>query len=263
MSRRRILNITSQKKQDSMVPASVTGAGVITALVNGATVLSSATSNLFLFSPTHRIQSSPGLSNNFSFNPSAQRTSQTTFARGIKETVRLTWDNGTSWWYRRIVFQLRQDPGIVAPTGYGPVSVAQISASAVPQTARVTMQNPTPGVVQALIFKGVPGTDWNDDITAPVDHQRNRVMYDRTFSMNCPSGTVTNRTFKFYHPLNKTIIYNDDENNTGIGQTGYSATSSSPLGDIYILDVFKSASNPGTAAQLLFTPECTYYWHER
>lgn len=266
MTRRSVLNLTSQKKADAMAPANaVTAAGVIT--TGGQNILSGASPTYILFSPTARIQSSPGLVNNQSMNPSALRTSERTYAKGISETVRLTWDNGTSWVWRRIVFSCKTDPSLVNVGGFfnGSSSVASISNSAVPQTARIVIpQNSTDvSTTIGLVYQGRAQEDTYDAATAPIDRERVRVHYDRTRVLNCPSGTATSRIIKMYLPLNKGLYYNDDERGVGEGTTSWTASGSSPLGDVYIWDMFESATAPGTAATLTFNPECRYYWHER
>lgn len=264
-SRRRILNITSQKKSDSLGPGTSTAAGVITP---GSLIInSSGTPTYIAFSPTQRIQSSPGLTSNQSFNPQALRTNQRTFAKGYAEAVRLTWDNGTSWTWRRIVFSVKQDPTALAgatASGLQTASVASFSQGATPRTIRVvtTLTTSDGGLASGLVFKGGAATDFNDIATAQVDRDRIHLHYDRVTVLNCPSGTTTTRICKFYHKFNKNLYYNDDE--FGVSEnTGWSASGSSPLGDVYVLDMFESATNPGTPATLQFNPTGTYYWHER
>lgn len=266
MTRRSILNTVSQKKSDTMAPASnVTVAGVIT--IAPILINSSAAPIGILFSPTQRIQSSPGLTNNQSFNPSAIRSSQRIYAKGFTEIIRLIWDNGTSWTWRRIVFSCKSDPALIFPSGAISTtsSVAQITGGGIPQTARVVLAQGTTDfqTTSNVVFKGRVNEDTNDACTAPLDRERIRVHYDRTSVLNCPSGSPTSRRVKMYIPLNKSIYYNDDERGVGEGQTSYTASGSSPLGDVYIWDIFESATNPGTAAVLNFNPECRFYWHER
>lgn len=265
LSRRRIMNMTSVKKSDTMVPGTVN-------TTNGAIVGGNVTVNAgsgytsFIFSPTARRlpSANAALNNIFNYyNSTANRTSSLCYAKGFSERIRFAYDNQTSWAWRRVVFSFHSNPqngpagAYARGSSFGTSSLAIATSRIVAAMSTVDQQT-----VADLLFKGTVGTDWNDVITAPLDRDRIRVHSDSTTALQSPSGTVNTRVFKRYYPINKYIAYADDENiNAQDGTTYWAAERPGTLGDVYVVDFFLSASSTGGA--LTYGPECRYYWHER
>jgi len=69
-----------------------------------------------------------------------------------------------------------------------------------------------------------------------------------------------------WHPTRKNIVYNEDEEGGAPDAFGsYTSVIGRPgMGDLYVYDIVYNVipSASGTTT-LNFTPEGTYYWHER
>lgn len=262
MSRRRILNIASQKKIDNMLPASVSTGGTITP---GTFVATAGSTPVYcLFSPTQRNMAPAGITGGFTYyNSNSLRTSTTTYAKGYREKINIIYDNLSSWSWRRVVFSFKADPTLGPGSPFNISSVAGTTNNLGYQTARQLNALTTTSVsaIQDMLFRGNFNVDWLSSVTAPLDHTRVKVHSDTIKSLQSPSGTVNSYNTTRYYPLNRTLTYVDDER--GVGEQPFYWASSDPksMGDLYVLDIFLSASTTG--GQLNFSPEGTYYWHER
>lgn len=261
MSRRAILNITSDKKQDNMMSATVSGGVINIAELN---LTASNTVVGTLFSPTQRVSSQNAIG---SFDPRADRNSSDTFAKGYKESVRIAIGGNSGWMWRRIVFETKSDPVT------GPVSPfnAASATSSVTGYVRLVNQLTTTGMAACtqLLLKGDIGFDWHNPFEAKVDNERVKIHSDRVFTINNPTGfTTANQRFvknyKFYNGLNKTLIYNDEESGKSELPQNWASSNRRSMGDLYVFDMFFCVAGASDVdARLTFTPQGTYYWHEK
>lgn len=202
----------------------------------------------------------------------AIRTSQSCFFRGVSDTLRIQTNNNKPWFHRRICFCAKnttfylQQPGEVAPVlTYGPQATTSngyqryfnnLLTSGIPLTL---------GAIQGVLFKGALNVDWTDTITAPVDTTRVDLKYDKTrvIRSNNETGVVSER--KFYHPMNKTLVYDDDE--TGQGMSGdtsnFSVKDKRGMGDFYIVDIISGGLGAAAADLMSINATTTVYWHEK
>lgn len=192
---------------------------------------------------------------------SASRTSTTCFIRGIKHTDYFVTNNGDNWLHRRIIFRLKGD--------------FLLNSSEATPSFRLWLENSNgytrtqslargPGLATAdnLVFEGTANVDWNDRFVAKVDTQRVTVMSDKTSIMS-PKNTVNEikRTSRWY-PINKNLVYDDEENGKQINTNALSVDSLAGCGDVYIFDMFGAAD--GTRSSTMsWRAEATLYWHER
>lgn len=122
----------------------------------------------------------------------------------------------------------------------------------------------SPSALSALknwIFEGTEQYDWVDMFNAKTDPKRISVCYDkcRTFNAGNASGVI--RNMRIWHPMNKNIEYNDEEDAGDNVTQPYSVTSKAGMGDYYIVDFFRGI---GTANDLLsLSIEAKLYWHEK
>lgn len=247
------------------------------------TVTASVNPSYVLFSPTHRTiappigQTASGTTYSVGnyYNSTAQRTSRDTFSKGIRESIHIIYDNGSSWIWRRVVFSIKNNPAFLPSAPFGTVaSTAAIlslgspvveAAPTIRQAA--TLSSTDSQVVTSILFRGLGGVDWSDPTTAPLDTTRVKIHSDSRKILQSPSGTVNSYVTKRYYPINKRLTYCDDEAGVAENQFAsgvsapYNASAASPQGDVYIFDIFVSGSI--TSGSLNFSPECTYYWHER
>lgn len=198
----------------------------------------------------------------------AARTSTTCYMRGLSEHLRIQTNSAVPWIHRRICFTLKGDRFDSPYTGDTNVvsPYSDISAAGMKRFWQNLSVVNAPGLYAAIIdyvFRGQSGTDWSDTMTAPVDTSRVTLKYDkvRTYQSGNQNGFV--RSIKLWHPMNKNIMYDDDE--TGeTNKTRYlSVESKVGMGDYYVLDFF-SAGGTRTATDVLsVNTDSTLYWHEK
>jgi hypothetical protein len=263
MSRRSILNTTSKKKRDTMLPwtnitpSSQTGS---TVYLTGAAVFTggSASAPMTIWCATARdITPSSG--------PAAPaysplRTATSCFMKGLSENIEIQISDGLPWQWRRIVFTSKSLGTDLASTPsfsiYNETSLGMVR----------TLNIPTGGnriLLETLLFKGQVNQDWNDQLIAPVDRSRVTVMYDKTVTIAAGNESGSIRKFRRYHAINKTLVYDDDENgDTEVGNF-LSVSSKAGMGDMFVVDIFRPRVGSTSSNQLLFQPNSTLYWHER
>lgn len=253
MSRKRILNITSNKKHDN-VPTAVRAPGASTTTPGPITV---GTGFASLFMPSARAMSDED-------SGMAHRQKQTIFARGYKERVSFNVTGGGAWKWRRIVFsmkgaQLFNQPGDSIP-------FQDVSSTLIGNMQRVinTLPNAQYVRVRDYLFDGTEGSDWTDQYTAKVDTQRVTLHSDKTRVFNIGNESGKTNTFNMWTPLNKNIVYDEDESGASTPISYTSVNSKAGMGDLYVYDlvtlIIPSAS--GTSS-VTFYPHGTFYWHER
>jgi len=255
MSKRRILNTTSKKKHDNMPPVVTTPSGGTPTA--GSLAIAGNVNTFIVWNCTARERQSGN-------DPTAvqDRESDTCFIRGLKETITCrtltSGPNGaTSWLWRRIVFNTK---GLYQALG---TSVDYLYTSS-GYVRLIADQNSTSfaTTISKLLFQGELNTDWNDLMTAKTDNTRLTIMYDKTRRLAPGSQGAQFWRYKLWHPVNKNLVYNNEEAGQAETTSYYSTLGKPGIGDIYVVDMFSSASQ-SSADQLNFTPEATLYWHEK
>lgn len=274
MSKKRILNASSRKKRDGMLPLTNTNtSGTPTNVFSGqqAFVNANLTPNagcqaLFLWNATAR--TSDYTSNNSVIQASA-RTSQTCYVRGLGEHVRIQTSSGLPWFYRRIVFRIKiagfpvsEGAAMIPPADYyqdtNSIGMRRLLYNFIAANTPNTLSN-----IQSYLFKGRGGADWNEMIIAPIDTTQVDLMYDKTFTLKSGNAIGTVREFKHWHPCNKNIVYDDDEDGAEMDPSYYSVLGKQGMGNLYVADIF-SCGQGGTATDILsFNCNSTLYWHEK
>lgn len=270
MSKKRILNVASKKKRDNMLSwTNVTAASTTgTTYAYGPAVLvgnqtSPEGAYTFAWNATARDISDVN-GNAASSSAIATRTSTNCYMVGLKETVEIQVNTGCPWQWRRICFTAKGSvPGTVATTSQYPFSETN--------DGMVRVVNNTPGNRNAgpqyslyeILFKGQNASDWSDVMTAPADHSRVSIKYDkvRTISSGNEDGII--RTYKHWHPMGKSLVYNDDEVGSSTKPSYTSTLSRAGMGDYYVVDIFRARYGSTATDNLLFQPQATLYWHER
>lgn len=117
------------------------------------------------------------------------------------------------------------------------------------------------------LFKGQVNSDWMDPMTAPIDNTRVTIKYDKTVSLATNNEDGFIRNYKLYHPMNKTLVYDDDESGntsaTGMNSSIYSVEGKAGMGDYYVMDLFRARQGSAATDQLAVRPVSTLYWHEK
>lgn len=268
MSRKRILNLTSTKKRDTMIPGNT-----FPALPEnvGALTVTSDSPALVLWNATARsLSDTPTAA--FTMPVNAQRLTQTPFIVGLKETITIRTDTSNAWRWRRVVFTLKGLPPGFTDTSDVLRTFSQIDDGlGTVEYQRVNTALPFPLVadVYNFMFRGfgvnnVSATprDWMDPITAPLDTSRISVMYDKVTPITSGNDSGVARTYKRWHPVRKNLHYADQEIGGRISSSPFSTTAKPGCGDVYVMDLI--VGNSADVGDVLdFLPTSTLYWHEK
>lgn len=269
MSKRRILNITSKKKQDNMLSFSNSASdGTGTTIRAGGLFANGLTPYaMTMFSPTARSLVTAG-NTNLAVD-TADRTASVCYMRGYKENLRIQTSSPLPWIWRRIVFtnkgatfqqQLASDT--VSPK-YLPYSDTSVGMARLWHNLTATGATNTIAGFNGVMFRGTYQQDWNDVITAKVDTSRITVMSDRCQTIRSSNNNGHFSERKLWYPMNKNIVYDDDEAGAAETPSYYSTDAKAGMGDVYIADYF--VPGVGGAASDLINVNCTatLYWHEK
>lgn len=192
---------------------------------------------------------------------SAARTSSTCFIRGLKHTDYFVTNNGDNWLHRRIVFRFKGD-FIINASEAAPGFRLFLETSSGYARSQALARGPGLAAADTLVFEGAANIDWTDRFIAKVDTKRVTVMSDVTTVIS-PKNTVNEikRTSKWY-PVNKNLVYDDDESAKTRVSVPLSVDSNAGCGDIYVFDMF-GAADATRSSTMSWRAEATLYWHER
>ena len=199
----------------------------------------------------------------------AMRTSTTCYMRGVSEHIRIQTNSPAPWLWRRICFRsrdlrFRQYASADTP-GTGAFTFTETS-NGYKRLAVNLMVNSVPNSINNildLIFKGVQNVDWTDVILAPVDTRRIDLSSDRTTRLTSGNQSGTFRERKLWHPMNKNITYEDDENGEAESTSVFSVTDKRGMGDYYVMDFFSSGIGASSSDLLSVQYNTSLYWHEK
>jgi len=263
MSRRKILDITTRKCRDTMLsytnvdesnPAgSGTGIPQPKDMVGGTGTFYSS---LWIASarPAEENSGVKGAA----LSPLRKRTE--IYARGLKENILFETSTARPWRWRRICFWLKGD--------------ALYGDAVDPATSQFFRFDDSLGMVRLsnaigtgfpseYIFRGIENVDWLDRFTAPVDTRHILPVYDKCMTLRSGNDAGMSQTIKMWHPMNKTIVYNDEESGYTVIPTALSASGRRGAGDFYVYDIFQVATGSTEQDVLRFQPNATFYWHEK
>lgn len=196
------------------------------------------------------------------------RERQTTFSVGYKERLQVDILGGGVWKWRRVVFTFKgdslydQDVTWTRPwhnKAMDPEGNDMTRLIAQPTTDQAL-------AIRSLLWDGTESIDWSSEFTAKVDTSRISPRYDRTVTFNPRNESGLSRTFRMWHPTRKNLVYNDEEAGGTPHDPGwYTSVLGKPgMGDLYVYDiVYKAVPAASGNGQMIFSPEGTYYWHER
>lgn len=266
MSNKRILNITSVKKRDTMQQWTNIDAGSISP---GTFAFKEATlSGNFTYMIPWIATGRPGLDDNGGgAGPISEsvRTKTTVYMRGLKETLSVRSADGDPWRWRRICFTIKGPHIHSLQTANSILYNFQTSSGgAVGVTRPVTNWPATiPGgaELEQLMFKGQRNFDWVDPTIAPLDTTRISVKYDKSMTLAAGNESGFIKTIHRWHPMNKNLVYSDDFPGGGAELTPWSTEGKQGMGDYYVVDLFKSNGRP--EATLGLRMNSTLYWHEK
>lgn len=192
-------------------------------------------------------------------NLMSERHNKTVFMRGLKENITFSTNSARSWRWRRICFTTK---GLYQSHDN---TVDSVEASPIGWARLIANHNTSAlgSIIRMILFKGTQDRDWQSIFDAKVDTTRVTLKYDRTTILN--SGNDVGRYFtrKLWHPMNKNLTYDSDENGEEITPSRYSVQSKEGMGDYYVVDIIQAGSGATASDQIVFNPQATLYWHEK
>lgn len=264
MSKKRILNTTSRKKVDNMCSYSnVTAAnpqGSTTYALAGA-VMPATQQYIFPWCATARNVDSSSTSRG-TITDNATRTAQTCYMRGLAENIEITTNDGLPWQWRRVCFTLKGTALSSVINSTSQALVQQTSQGYV-RVVNTVFGNTAVGAIQQGLFRGAAGVDWSNIMTAPTDTTNVTIKYDKTCTISSGNEDGMIRNYRRWHPMNKNLVYSDDEQGGGETFSAYSTTGKPGMGDYYVVDIFQPRTGGTSSSVLRFEPTATLYWHEK
>lgn len=272
-NRKKLLNITSEKKRDKMLtwtnttaanPVGSTTYGSSPAVLAGASGLNVY---CFPFCATARDNTAgSGGPNNRPGNKFdiATRTASNCYMVGLKENIEIQVPDGMPWQWRRFCFTYKGGETLggslpASNTGYSPAREISVGW--------VRIINSLGAVDQATffnaIFQGVNQQDWVDPMTARLDPERITIKYDKTCTIASGNEEGVIRQYKKWHRMGKNLQYFDDESGGTVTPSFFSTLGNSGMGDYWVVDLFKPRMGATSSNNLSFNCESTLYWHER
>lgn len=268
MSKKRILNVTSRKKKDTMLTVSNTSnTGTQQSPAVNSAYVAGNNAGYFLWCATAR-DLVPGTAGQLAaISNESNRTATTCFMRGLSEHVRIQTSSGLPWFHRRICFTYRgDDPFTTTFNDTGVNQTMNESSNGITRLFFNNNINNTPNYqsnIHALLFRGEQGNDWNDLLTAVVDTRRVTLKFDKTWTMQSGNAQGLVRERKLWHPMNKNLVYDDDESAVSERTNNYSVQGKAGMGDYFVYDFIIPGAG-GTASDLLqINSTSTLYWHEK
>lgn len=265
MSTRSLLNKTSQKKRDNMLSFSnttfddpfsttYTQSGAVMRFPVGQT--NPGSEFIFIWNATGR----PGENSDGqrgSKLDTSLRTSESIYAKGLKERITLETNNAAPWEWRRICFTSKDDFGEADPdesalfrrTSNGMVRLVSAQSEAT--------------YLNDQLFEGARNADWLSAITAPVSTKHFAIKYDKTRVIRSTNNAGTIRNFKLWHPMEKNIVYEGEQEGETMTDSAVSVTGRAGMGNYYVIDIFRKHGQNDDQSTLTFTPEATFFWHEK
>lgn len=265
MTKKQILNITSFKKKDKMRVVAVpvygqagTKGNNLNLPVTPANDVTGQRINMMPFTCTARTSIT-----NIRYNE-ADRSATTCYMRGYHENLRLVTPDANEWVWRRICFTYR-GPNINSLGNayyYDSTGVYRYAynASDDPGSQSTLYQQR----LYTVLFLGAYQQDWDDPMVAPLDSRRIDIKMDRTRYIRSGNDFPVEKIHKDWLPMNKNLVYDDDQIGPQDASTAYSVSDKRGMGDYYIIDLVRCTNPNATAAnKLFFQPSGTLYWHEK
>lgn len=264
MTAKRVANIASVKKSDTM--------GTISIRADGNTyrepfVMNGDLTYIMPWIATWR--NFQAVSNNTlrGARQDPTRSATSCYMRGLKEILQLATSDGQAWQWRRICFTMKGDD-ISANTSNNYRLAFQNEAgyqrvfSDWNNSKGATSQPVPVGFIVDPLFKGTRDKDWDDPFIATVDPLRVSVKYDKTRYIRSGNNFGVLRTHKMWHPMNATLHYDDDESG-GLENGATMSVKTHGMGDYYVVDMFRAGIGAIAGNQLSLRSTSTLYWHEK
>lgn len=282
VTRKSLLNLTSRKKKDQMMQMSASDPnGVLredfvarSAYVRARNASGPAENGgLFYWNATQRAALTASDGSSRAGPPvlydEATRTATTCFMRGVSETLHFETTTARPWKWRRICLVTHDtrfgDPILQSlPLGYsGNLLTSDGYTRPWYNMVQITNDGGKKAEIYDLIFDGVTNSDWENIMTAKIDTRRVSVKYDRTRVLFSGNDSGLMRTFKHWHPMNKNLVYDDEQYGGSESSATQSVTSKAGMGNYVILDIFQCQATGTPDDVLKIDSQTCLYWHEK
>jgi len=255
MTSRRVRDIASRKKYDTIF-----GATSNDVQSTGQANIFAGT-NYFMWCPTWRQRRTASTDEHV-------RANQEVFMRGIKDRIMVS--ATFSLIHRRVCFWSHRRIDDARPFVFDNPDV--IDAPSYQRRNLVALYPNLDEEIFEYLFKGTVGFDYSENSRwdTPLDNKRVKVVYDKQYTITpnyaAPDGAQFGKTLtrKLWHPINRKVLYDDDEEGADVNGSGWSAQTPESLGNYYVLDIFSTGQSiEGSNDQVgTYMPESTTYWHE-
>ena len=265
MSKRSLLNVTSTKKRNTLLNwSNTTATGAFVTPGIRPYVVPATLSTMSIWSPT-AMDMTRGDGVLGTKEEMSTRTASTCFMKGLSERLRIETSSGLAWFHRRICIISHQRELAVnaSPATYVDTT------SGLQRLWRSLSADPSPEAANQLtflktyLFRGTENQDWNDLITAPIDTNGVKVVFDKTWTLKSgnSNGIVAER--KLWHGMNKNLYYDEDEDGSSMRNSYWCAPTMRGMANYFVIDIIMPGTG-GTASDLMkITSTSTMYWHEK
>lgn len=303
MSKRRILDTTSTKKRDVMLPVTnllldptLPSSARPVVLSVGRPVPSGTPAYTYCIPWMCTFRRPVGVGNTAS---QSLLTTGSPFYKGLSENVTISVTGPTPWQWRRICFTAKgdallkpfatqqggdtithspedffhneytNDSGVFRPmydlaSYYGVNDTTPSEPGTTPASYFRLLNTLFRGISAQQDPTNVTNIDYINVITAKTDNTDVTIKYDKTVTIASGNEAGVQRNYRRYHAMNKTLVYDSLEQGN---QTIYAArsTESKPgMGDYYVVDFFQARYlSQADEGDLVFDPRATLYWHEK
>lgn len=243
-----------------MLPYFQNGSGASGA--SGIAQFNASTGATFLWCATAR-DFTAGTGNAPNVTLQSARTATSCYMRGLKEKIEIQTSTGLPWQWRRICFTVKgalqnfNATPLEVETTYGEQRLLYNLNSG------STVDNNQLNLVRNAIFRGQYGIDWTSVLNAQTDPTRVSVKYDRTTVISSGNTSGKLKLCNLWHSMNKSLIYDDDENGDLMTTSKYSTIGRQGMGDYLVVDFIVGGIGGTTSDLMTFNPCATLYWHER
>lgn len=190
------------------------------------------------------------------------RQSTTTYVRGFAERTEIFIEDGSEVKWRRIIFRFKGNPYLTYNSTGQSDQPYFFDVNAAVTRFYNQLSVTAADNLQFHLFQGTRGTDWSNQFTAAVDTERIMLMYDKTRILRNLVDRPHTHFFRQWVPVNKTLIYSDEETSKNVNPGVSSSESNQSCGDIYIYDILDKPTG-SVAANNKIESTMRYYWHEK
>lgn len=185
------------------------------------------------------------------------RTAESIYAVGLKERITIEANNSAPWEWRRICFTSKDDFGETDP------DTSRFFRRTSNGMVRLVSAQETPTYLNDQLFEGERNVDWLSAITAPLSRKNFTVKYDKVRELRSTNNSGYIKNVKLWHSMQQNVVYEGEQAGEKMIDSSVSATGRYGMGNYYIVDIFRKHGPNEDQSTLTFTPESTFYWHEK